>query len=363
MNVAHANAAEMAAMRRAAFLAALGDATTSPNPNVGCVILAADGTTVGEGWHERPGLPHAEVVALAAAGDRARGATLVVTLEPCAHTGRTGPCTAAILGAGITRVVYAVPDPTLAAGGGAGVMAAAGVTVLAGVGVAAAESVNQRWLAATRLGRAFVVWKYASTLDGRVAAADGSSRWITSVTARADVHRLRASCDAVIVGAGTVLADDPHLTIRLPDGMLAADQPLRVVVDTYGRTPTTARVCDDAAPTWIVTAEEVGAGTDGQVDLRSLAVELYARGHLRVLLEGGPTLAGSFLRTGLVDQVVGYLAPALLGAGAAALGPAGIDTIDAAVRLTVQEITQLGPDIRITATPTICPAGSRSGDH
>ena len=356
MNVTQANAAEMAAMCRAVHLASLGDATTSPNPNVGCVVLTADGTTVGEGWHERPGLPHAEVVALRAAGDRARGATLVVTLEPCAHTGRTGPCTAAILGAGITRVVYAVPDPNPVAGGGAAVLADAGLTVLGGVGVAAAERINQRWLAAARLGRPFVVWKYASTLDGRVAAADGSSRWITSVTARADVHRLRASCDAVIVGVGTVLADDPHLTTRLPDGTLAAGQPLRVVVDTHGRTPTTAQVFDNAAPTWIATAGQVGAGSDGQVDLHSLAVELYERGHLRVLLEGGPTLAGSFLRAGLVDQVVAYLAPALLGAGAAALGPAGVDTIDAAVRLTVEEITQFGPDIRITATPSMRPA-------
>lgn len=356
MNVVQTRAAETVAMRRAAQLASFGEATTRPNPNVGCVILTSDGTTVGEGWHERPGSPHAEVVALRAAGDRARGATLVVTLEPCAHTGRTGPCTVAIINAGITRVVYAVSDPTPAAGRGAEVLTAAGLTVLAGIGVAEAERTNQRWLAAARLGRPFTIWKYAATLDGRVAAADGSSRWITSAVARADVHRLRASCDAIIVGVGTVFSDDPHLTTRLPDGTLAADQPLRVIVDTHGRTPTAARVLDDAAPTWVATAGQLGAGTDGRVDLRSLAAELYERGHVRVLLEGGPRLAGSFLRVGLVDQVVGYLAPALLGAGAAALGPAGIESIDDAIRLTVEEITQLGPDVRFTGTPTIRPA-------
>ncbi len=346
-----ATEAERAAMRRAVALAARGAGRTSPNPVVGAVILGADGrTVVGEGWHARSGGPHAEVVALQAAGESARGGTALVTLEPCAHTGRTGPCTEALLAAGISRVVYAVADPYPPAAGGADVLRTAGVEVEGGVCDEAAERVNEAWLTSVRAGRPHVVWKYAATLDGRSAAADGSSRWITSEESRADVHRLRGRVDAVVVGVGTVLRDDPALTARAPspadDGQR---QPLRVVVDTLGRTPATARVHDGSAPTWIATAAEVGAGADGRVSLPDLLAGLRERGVVSALLEGGPTLAGSFLAAGLVDRVVGYIAPALLGAGAAALRGGGITTIDRALRLTVDDISRIGPDIKLSA--------------
>ncbi|RKS77798.1 diaminohydroxyphosphoribosylaminopyrimidine deaminase/5-amino-6-(5-phosphoribosylamino)uracil reductase [Motilibacter peucedani] len=344
-----AGASEITAMRRAVELAGRGAATASPNPVVGCVVLAPSGETVGEGWHERPGGPHAEVAALRRAGPAARGATAVVTLEPCRHTGRTGPCTTALLEAGVARVVYAVPDPSDQAGGGAAVLAAAGVEVEAGVLRAEAEQVNARWLAAARLGRPHVTWKFAGTLDGRSAAADGSSRWITGPEARADVHRLRAGMDAVVVGVGTVLADDPALTVR---GVHPppARPPLRVVVDSAGRTPSTARVLDAEAPTWVATTAELGSDAAGRVPLAAVVYGLRARGVLAALLEGGPTLAGAFVRAGLVDRVVGYVAPALLGAGAAVLGEAGVASIDGAHRLVLDDVTLLGTDLRLTGS-------------
>lgn len=342
---------ELAAMRRAVVLSASVGEATRPNPNVGAVVIDAAGTVVGEGRHERAGGPHAEVVALAAAGKLARGGTVVVTLEPCTHTGRTGPCTDALLAAGVARVVYGVPDPTSLAGGGADRLRAAGVDVEGGVLVEDAERANERWLTAVRLHRPFVVWKVASTLDGRVAAADGTSRWISSAESRRDAHRLRAECDTIVAGVGTVLADDPHLTVRDEDGAPTGQQPLRVVVDTSGRTPATARVRDDAAATWVATAAELGAGPDGGVDLVALLKGLWARERTLVLLEGGPTLAGAFLRAGLVDRVVAYLAPTLLGAGVPSLLGTGIGTLSDAVPLEIYDVQRLGPDVRVTARP------------
>lgn len=345
-----ASEAERAAMRQAVELAARGAGTASPNPVVGCVILGADGqTVVGEGWHERPGGPHAEVMALRVAGGLARGGTAVVTLEPCAHTGRTGPCTEALLVAGMRRLVYAVADPSPAAAGGADVLRAAGVEVEHSVADEAAERVNEAWLTSVRAGRPHVLWKYAATLDGRSAAADGSSRWITSAESREDVHRMRARVDAIVVGVGTVLRDDPQLTARVASIDARDQQPLRVVVDTHGRTPATARVHDDSAPTWVATGSEVGAGADGRVSLPGLLAGLRERGVVSALLEGGPTLAGGFLVAGLVDRVVAYLAPALLGAGAPALSCGGISTIDQALRLVIDEVSRVGPDIRLSA--------------
>jgi diaminohydroxyphosphoribosylaminopyrimidine deaminase / 5-amino-6-(5-phosphoribosylamino)uracil reductase len=342
------------AMRRAIALAARGLGTTSPNPVVGCVLLDEAGVQVGEGFHAYAGGPHAEIVALAQAGERARGGTAVVTLEPCNHTGRTGPCTDALIRAGVERVVYAVADPNPVAGGGARQLRAAGVDVVAGVLSDEAEAGNIAWLTALRRGWPYVIWKYAATLDGRSAAADGTSMWITSEASRMDVHALRVTVDAVIAGVGTVLADNPRLTARnLRDGSLAIRQPLRVVVDSSGRTPADARVRDGAAPTWVVTAEEVGAGADGRVDLPALLAALYRRGIRAVLLEGGPTLAGSFLAAGLVDKVVGYVAPKVLGAGPAALVDAGIGTIAEAVELEFTDVRQVGPDLRFTAIPRI----------
>jgi diaminohydroxyphosphoribosylaminopyrimidine deaminase / 5-amino-6-(5-phosphoribosylamino)uracil reductase len=339
------------AMDRAIALAARGLGTTSPNPVVGCLLLSADGEVVGEGFHAYAGGPHAEIVALAQAGERARGGTAVVTLEPCNHFGRTGPCARALIAAGIRRVVIAVDDPTPVAAGGAASLRDAGVQVERGVRRREAEDGNVAWLTAVRRGRPYVTWKFASTLDGRSAAADGTSQWITSAPARADVHVLRGTVDAIIVGVGTVCADDPQLTVRdLRDGTLAIKQPLRVVVDSSGRTPGHARVRDNAAPTWIATTAELGSGADGRVDLSTLLAALYARGVRAALLEGGPTLAGAFVAAGLVDRVIGYVAPKLLGAGPAALADAGVTTIGDAVELDFIDITQIGPDLRLTAS-------------
>lgn len=364
--------AEVAAMRRAIELAANGLGMTSPNPVVGCVILDESGATVGAGFHQYAGGPHAEVNALREAGQRARGGTAVITLEPCAHTGKTPPCTAALLQAGIARAVVAVPDPNTVAAGGADVLRRAGVEVEVGLLAAEARRVNEAWLTAVEHGRPHVTWKYAASLDGRVAAADGSSRWITSVEARADVHRLRAQCDAVIVGSGTLLTDDPHLTVRL-DGV--RKQPLRVVLDTEARIRPSARVLDNAAPTLVAIAEDSdashlpphvdvvrlpraagdpSAGRTGRgLDLTALLAALRERDVISALLEGGPTLAGAFLSGGLVDKVVAYIAPALIGGGGApALAGAGAATIADAVRLRIDQADRIGPDLRIVARPS-----------
>ncbi|MCE0539223.1 bifunctional diaminohydroxyphosphoribosylaminopyrimidine deaminase/5-amino-6-(5-phosphoribosylamino)uracil reductase RibD [Kineosporia rhizophila] len=364
-----ASEAEIRAMRQAIGLAARGLATALPNPVVGCVLLDPDGTVVAQGWHERAGGPHAEVVALRAAGERARGTTAVVTLEPCNHTGRTGPCSEALLAAGVQKVVIAVPDPSDAAAGGAERLRRAGLEVEVGVLADEAErglepgEGNEVWLTAVRKQRPFVTWKFAATLDGRVAAQDGTSQWITSVEARSDVHRLRAQVDTMLVGVGTVLADDPLLTVRDAEGNPLERQPLRVVADTHNRTPANARIRGDDAPTWIATGEEVGTsvGTDADaagdgggrlgLDLHALMRALYARERRHVLLEGGPRMAGAMVEAGLVDRVVAYLAPALLGAGPNAMLDAGITTIADVWRLDLVDVRQVGNDVRVLARP------------
>ncbi|MGP3916068.1 bifunctional diaminohydroxyphosphoribosylaminopyrimidine deaminase/5-amino-6-(5-phosphoribosylamino)uracil reductase RibD [Nonomuraea sp. 10N515B] len=411
MEIPEQDAAHMA---RAVALAGYGHGTTSPNPVVGCVVVDAGGAVAGEGFHVYAGGPHAEVVALAQAGERARGGTAYVTLEPCDHTGRTGPCSRALLDAGIARVVVAVADPSPKAAGGAARLRAGGVAVTTGVLEGAAERVNEEWLTYARLGRSHVTWKFAATLDGRSAAEDGTSQWITSPEARADVHRWRSAADAIVAGIGTVLSDDPRLTARpAADPRLAANAgsapnagraaspnagraagagsgldvgsgahadswggahagdgagvraPLRVVVDTEGRTPPDAKVLDDAAPTLIAVADDITtdlkAGLlrlprhgDG-LDLQALLRELAAREVVSVFLEGGPTLAGAFLQQGLADRVVAYLAPALLGSGRAALGAAGVGTIGHMHRLTFDEISPIGPDVRLIARPIAQP--------
>ncbi|MFJ2825696.1 bifunctional diaminohydroxyphosphoribosylaminopyrimidine deaminase/5-amino-6-(5-phosphoribosylamino)uracil reductase RibD [Streptomyces toxytricini] len=358
----HDAEADTRAMRRAIALAARGLGHTSPNPVVGCVLTDATGAVVGEGWHRRAGGPHAEVHALRDAGPAARGATAYVTLEPCNHTGRTGPCAQALVDAGVTRVVYAVSDPNPQACGGAATLRDAGLDVRGGLLEAEAAAGNAAWLTAVRLGRPHVTWKYAATLDGRSAAADGTSRWITSPESRADVHRLRAESDAVLVGAGTLRADDPHLAVRGIDG---ATQPLRIALDPRATTPAGARILDGSAPTLLVVADDADTrhlppGTDllrltpkdGRIPIPDLLTALYSRGVRSLFLEGGPTLAGAFLEAGAVDRVIGYLAPALLGAGPAALAGAGITNIADAVRLDITEAVRTGTDLRITAVPT-----------
>jgi diaminohydroxyphosphoribosylaminopyrimidine deaminase/5-amino-6-(5-phosphoribosylamino)uracil reductase len=346
VDAAYYSQAEHSAMLRAIELAGQALGRTSPNPVVGAVLLDAAGNVIGEGKHEQAGRPHAEVVALQAAGERARGGTMVVTLEPCTHTGRTGPCVEALRAAGVARVVVGVRDPDPPAAGGAGALRAAGVEVVMGVAEAEARWVNRAWLTSIGRARPYVTWKFAATLDGRSAADDGSSRWITGPAARADVHRLRSQQDAVMCGVGTVLTDDPELTVRLNgyDG----PQPLRVVLDSAARTPAGARVRNAAAPTWIVTAREF-PGPDGRIDLDRVFAELFVRDCRSVFLEGGPTLAGAAIEAGLVDEVVGYLAPALLGAGSPALRDAGIHTIAQTLRLSTHDVTVVGEDVRITA--------------
>ncbi len=334
--------AEQAAMLRALALAETVRARTSPNPPVGAVILADDGSLAGEGATEPAGGAHAEVVALARAGEQARGGTAVVTLEPCAHTGRTGPCVDALLEAGIARVIYALDDPNPVATGGAGRLRDAGVQVVAGVEADAAGAGALRpWLHSVRNGRPFVTWKYAATLDGRVAAADLSARWISSAASRADSHAFRATVDAIVVGSGTVLADDPHLTVRDADDELAQRQPLRVVLDRRHRVPQSARVFDSAAETIVL---------DTAVPRFALKA-LFDRGVRHVLLEGGPTLAGAFVEAHCVDEVIAYLAPTLLGAGPSALGHAGIRSVSEAVTLDVESVTRFGDDIKVVARP------------
>lgn len=329
---------ELLAMRHAFELAQTTGVPTGPNPRVGAVILDVDGNVVGSGYHRGAGAPHAEIEALADAGDASRGATAVVSLEPCDHQGRTGPCSKALVAAGVRRVVFAQPDPSPVAAGGAGTLRAAGIDVESGLLADEAAQMNHAWSFAMRHQRPFVTWKLATTLDGRSAAADGTSQWITGHQARADVHRLRARCDAVLVGTGTIVADNPRLTVRDgADAPLPADrQPLRVVMGTRALDPDSA-VFDDTAETVVVEAR------DPTVTLRTL----YDSGRQHVWLEGGPTLAAAFLRSGLVDEIVAYVAPALLGSGRSAVGDLGISTIDAIARFDLVDARRVGDDVRL----------------
>ena len=342
------SSAELSAMRRALELAATAGVPLGPNPRVGCVILADDGTHLADGLHRGAGTPHAEVDALTRAGDAARGATAVVTLEPCDHTGRTGPCSQALLAAGVRRVVFAQPDATPAATGGAATLRAAGVEVEGGLLEQDARSLNRAWTFAVDHGRPFVTWKLATTLDGRSAAADGTSRWVSGREARRDTHRLRALSDVVLVGTGTVAVDDPRLTVRDDADRPVPHQPLRVVMGERSLDAGRKVLGDDAETLHLRTR-----------DPQAVLEELYARGRQHVFLEGGPTVAAAFLRAGLVDEVVAYVAPMLLGAGRAAVGDLAITTIADALRLAITDVALLGEGsdatVRLTSTPTATP--------
>jgi diaminohydroxyphosphoribosylaminopyrimidine deaminase / 5-amino-6-(5-phosphoribosylamino)uracil reductase len=353
-------------MREALDLAARGRGRVSPNPLVGAVVVV-DGAVVGRGWHQGPGTAHAEVVALREAGERARGATMVTSLEPCDHRGRTGPCTEAILSAGIGRVVAGVVDPNpVVDGRGIDRLRAGGVKVRVGVLQQESERINEAFLKHVRTGKPFVTLKMAATLDGKVAARDGSSRWITGEEARADVHRLRGASDAIIVGAGTAILDDPSLTVRDPE--YAGRPVLRVLVDAAGRTAATSALFSDEAPTLVATTElapverveawrsagaEVVAyeSDDGRVRLAELVADLGKRDVQSALLEGGPTLAWSAVAAGLVDKVVLYLAPKLVGGTAAPgiIGGEGLAPIGDAIDLEVAEVDRIGGDVKVEA--------------
>ena len=307
-----------------------------PNPRVGCVLLDDSGTVIGEAGHAGPGLPHAEVGALEQAGARAAGATAVVTLEPCNHHGRTGPCSQALIDAGVAEVHYGQLDPNPHAAGGTDALRDAGIRVEC-LESAAAEAVNPHWNFAMRHSRPFVIWKVGATLDGRVAAFDGTSRWITSPEARADTHRLRSEVDAVLLGTGTVRRDDPQLTAREP----GARQPLRVAVG-LAEVPMSANIRTaepESAFRHLRTRDALGV-------LRTLLEE-----HVHyVMLEGGPRLAAAFVTAGLVDAIRWYCAPKLLGAGTPSLADIGVGSIDGALEWQVTAIAQVGADVRIDLT-------------
>ncbi|MFF9099283.1 bifunctional diaminohydroxyphosphoribosylaminopyrimidine deaminase/5-amino-6-(5-phosphoribosylamino)uracil reductase RibD [Streptomyces rubrogriseus] len=374
-------------MRRALELAGAEVGSTGSNPAVGCVLLDAEGATVATGVHRGPGTPHAEVDALRRARGRHRGTTAVVTLEPCDHQGRTGPCSRALIEAGVRRVLYAVADPNRIAAGGARRLADAGVEVVGGVLRAEAEAVLEMWLTAVRVGRPFVTWKFAATLDGRSAAADGSARWISSAESRADAHELRARHDAVLVGSGTWRSDDPRLDLRHD---VVGHPPLRIALDARGELPPDSRLLDGAAPTLVVTDPATGTADPGEGEDEGedesnsnsnsnntdvLRLKTDARGHFpppdllaaldgrgvrSVLVEGGPALAASFVRAGLVDRVVAYVAPLLLGSeGVSATGPLGIGSIREAHRFRITSVDRIGPDLRIELRPPARTGGTR----
>jgi diaminohydroxyphosphoribosylaminopyrimidine deaminase / 5-amino-6-(5-phosphoribosylamino)uracil reductase len=326
-------------MRRALELAERGRGTTTPNPMVGCVLVR-DGAVVAEGWHEFAGGPHAEVVALQDAGARAAGTTAYVTLEPCNHVGRTGPCAPALLEAGVARVVVALADPNPQASGGLDVLAAGGVEVEVGVGAEEARRQNEVFLHGIATGRPLVVAKAAVSLDGRIAAADGTSQWLTGEAARRRAHQLRAEVDAVLVGSGTVLADDPHLTCRLPG--FRGRQPLRVVLDRRGRVTDAHRVRDDSAETLVLT----------DADLPAVLKVLWDRDVRSVLVEGGSQVLHSFLSDGFVDRLQIHVAPVLLGdRGRPLLAGPWAATLADVPRFMLDGVEQAGDDALLSLRP------------
>jgi diaminohydroxyphosphoribosylaminopyrimidine deaminase/5-amino-6-(5-phosphoribosylamino)uracil reductase len=345
-------------MRRALALAGRGLFTTQPNPRVGCVIAHGD-TIVGEGWHVRAGEPHAEPIALRAAGGRARGTTAYVTLEPCAHHGRTPPCADALIEAGVARVVAATLDPNPKAVGGFARLRAAGIEVSSGLFENEARALNVGFFSRIERGRPWVRIKIAASLDGRTALANGESKWITSEAARDDVQRWRARSSAILTGIGTALADDPRLTVRIAADHVA---PLRVVLDSGLRTPAGAHVLDGDAPTLIIHARDakppdgrfadvecVGVdGENGRLDLAAVLTELARREVNELQVEAGPILSGAFLAAGLADELLLYLAPKLLGDAAQPMArlPA-LSALDEAATMTLVEQSACGPDLRL----------------
>lgn len=328
-----------AAMRLAIEQSNLVKGTTYPNPPVGAVILDARGKVVGVGGTEPAGGDHSEILALRRAGDLAAGGTAVVTLEPCNHYGKTPPCVNALLDAKVSTVVYAVADPNPEAAGGAARLGEAGVAVRSGVlADEVAGGPLREWLHKQRTGLPHLTWKYASSVDGRSAAADGSSQWISSEASRLDLHRRRAACDAIVVGTGTVLADDPALTARLPDGSLAGRQPLRVVVGMR-EIPSDARVLNDDSRTMLIRTHD------------PMEVLKAVSDRTDVLLEGGPTLAGAFLRAGAVNRILAYVAPTLLGGPVTAVDDVGVPTIARALRWRFDGIDRAGPDVVLSLVP------------
>ena len=337
-----ASAGEHAAMRRALELATKGP-LRGPNPQVGCVLLDAQGKIVSEGWHEGAGSPHAEVVALAnlsKSGTSAEGLTAVVTLEPCSHTGRTGPCANALIEAGISRVLFSVSDPGDESGGGGEVLTKAGIEVRGGIELEAGEKLLEHWLVSTGSQRPWVTVKWAMSLDGRAAAVDGTSQWITSATTRQRVHNDRSAHDAIAVGTKTVIIDDPSLTARKPDGTLFEQQPFAVVVG------------ETSMPSGAKVRNHPGGFLHHQShDLRQLCQELFELGHRSLYVEGGPTLASAFIKAGLVDEFHITMGALLLGGTKLATTDIGVSTMEEALTLDIQSVTQFDTDVFVIARP------------
>jgi len=354
-------------MARALRLAERGLYSTDPNPRVGCVLVKA-GRVVGEGWHERTGEPHAEVHALRKAGEQAAGATAYVTLEPCCHQGRTAPCTEALITAGVARVVAAMEDPNpQVAGKGLSVLQQAGIDTRSGVLAAEAEQLNAGFVMRMRAGRPRVRCKLAMSLDGRTAMASGESQWITGEAARRDVHRLRASSSAIMTGIETVLADDPSLTARLDDAGDKLRQPLRIILDSRLRTPLAAGLLQLPGKTLLVTGEADTEKTtrltrkgvevvtlpmkNGRLDLPAVLQYLGTLEINEVHLEAGATLCGALLQARLIDELVIYMAPHLMGNAARGLfALPGLESMDQRIALSISDIRAVGEDWRITAT-------------
>ncbi len=355
-------------MARALQLAARGLYTTDPNPRVGCVLVR-EGQVVGEGWHERAGSAHAEINALRQAGGRAAGATAYVTLEPCCHHGRTPPCSRALIDAGVARVVAAMQDPNpQVAGSGLAELQAAGVATDSGLLAVEAEALNPGFVMRMRQARPWVRCKLAMSLDGRTAMANGESRWITGEAARRDVHHLRARSSAILTGIGTVLADDPSLTVRL-EGDAAAPflQPLRVIIDSRLRIPPTAKLLDLPGETLILTGTadagreallaRPGVSVDvlplnaaGQLDLQAVLHYLGGAGINEVHVEAGAILCGALMADRLIDELVIYMAPHLMGDAARGLfALPGLQHMTQRIDLSIQEVRAVGKDLRITA--------------
>lgn len=356
-------------MAEALQLAARGKATTQPNPRVACIVVRA-GEIVGRGFHRRAGEPHAEVLALGEAGARARGADAYLTLEPCSHHGRTPPCADALIAAGVSRVFAAMQDPNpRVAGGGFAKLRAAGIEVQVGLLGEQAAALNRGFVSRMTRARPWVTLKLGASLDGRTAAASGESKWITGAAARADVHRLRAEAGAVLTSSATVLADDPQLNVRDYPGVagLGLRQPDRIVLDLQRRVPRSAKVWSEAEAArrfWLVQGDGAVAGeacgvqtlpvpieADGRADLAEVLRVLARQEINEVLVECGPTLAGSFLAAHLVDELVLYLAPSLLGDAARPLAHLpGLRRLDQRLDLQITDLRMIGDDVRITAT-------------
>lgn len=353
-------------MQRALELARQAEGETSPNPMVGCVIVK-DNKIIGEGWHHQAGLPHAELEAIKDAKNKVRGATVYVTLEPCSHVGRVGPCCVTLARMGVARVVCAMVDPNpKVAGVGIKYLQEAGVVVEVGLCEDEAKRLNEKFLFAITHDRPFISLKYAMTLDGKIATANGDSQWITGEEARTKAHYLRKTHDAILVGVGTVLKDNPELTTRLVKGV----NPLRIVLDTKLQTPLTSAVLNEAAKTLIFVGKnhnvehrqvleqldwveviEVGETTEGILDLQEILNVLYQREIRSVLVEGGSKVLGAFKDAGLVDRVYAFVAPKICGGqnSLSSIGGEGVEFMDDALQLENLEIEKLGNDVLLTA--------------